>query len=64
MVATPSANAELNANENARCAEKRRKPIANAAENESMLRTTAKIIISQVITERIFHSIILHYPPM
>jgi hypothetical protein len=57
-VATPSANAELNANENARCAEKRRKPIAKAAENESRLRTIAKRIISQVMTEEIGHIIL------
>ena len=48
-VAPPSAKAELNANENALLAEKRRKPIAKAAENESMLSTIAKTTISQVI---------------
>jgi hypothetical protein len=61
-VATPSANAELIANEKARFAEKRRKPIAKAVENESRLKTTAKRIISQVIIESIANRILLRLP--
>jgi hypothetical protein len=51
-VAAPSAKAELKAKENALFAEKRRKPIAKAVENESRLRTTANRSISQA-TQRL-----------
>ena len=55
-VATPSAKAELKAKENALFAEKRRNPIAKAAEKESMLRTTANKRTSQNIMIKYFFS--------